>query len=154
MLPRGITVLLRIWNETPGFINYHCSRCPESGTARDESKSNGHAKLNRPNGNGHSGTTTRTDFIYRNEDGTPYLRVTRIDCDGEKSYPQSHWNGAGWEKGKPAGQRIPYGLPGLVAAPGQPVFICEGEKCADAVAKLGWLATSASEGAGKWKAEL
>jgi DNA primase len=69
-------------------------------------------------------------------------------------YPQSRWSGSGWDKGRPTGPKIPYRLPELVAAPGQPVFICEGEKCADAVAELGWLATSASEGAGKWKAEL
>jgi len=93
-------------------------------------------------------------WIYKTEDRTPYLRVERVERNGGKIYPQSHWNGSGWDKGKPAGPKIPYRLPELVNAPGQPVFICEGEKCADAVAELGWLATSASEGAGKWKPEL
>jgi hypothetical protein len=96
----------------------------------------------------------RQSWIYKTEDGTPHLRVERIERNGGKSYPQSHWNGTSWESGKPTGPKIPYRLPELVNAPGQPVFICEGEKCADAVAKLGWLATSASEGAGKWKPEL
>jgi hypothetical protein len=93
-------------------------------------------------------------WIYKTDDGTPYLRVERIQRNGGKIYPQYHWNGSTWEKGKPTGPKLPYRLPELVNAPGQPVFICEGEKCADAVAKLGWLATSASEGAGKWKPEL
>ena len=96
----------------------------------------------------------RQHWVYKTEDGTPYLRVERVERNGGKIYPQSHWNGSGWDKGKPAGPKIPYRLPELVAAPGEPTFICEGEKCADAVANLGWLATSASEGAGKWKPEL
>jgi hypothetical protein len=96
----------------------------------------------------------RQHWVYKNKDGTPYLRVERVERNGGKIYPQSHWNGNGWDKGKPAGPKIPYRLPELVNAPGQPVFITEGEKCADAVAELGLLATSASEGAGKWKPEL
>jgi len=35
-----------------------------------------------------------------------------------------------------------------------PVFICEGEKCADSVAAAGFVATTNSEGAGKWTPEL
>jgi hypothetical protein len=115
----------------------------------------------KPNGHGHAGAApqakvkTRQTWIYKHEDGAPYLGVERIDRpNGQKSYPQYHWNGSGFEKGKPAGAKIPYRLPQLANAPGQPVFICEGEKCADAVAALGWLATTASEGAGKWTPDL
>ena len=94
-------------------------------------------------------------WVYHRADGTPYLRVQRYDRpDGSKSYPQSQWNGADWAQGKPPGGKIPYRLPELAKAPGREVFICEGEKCADAVAKLGYLATTASEGAGKWTPEL
>jgi hypothetical protein len=97
----------------------------------------------------------RRQWIYETADGKPYLRVQRIDNpNGSKSYPQSHWNGSSWESGKPSGPKIPYRLPELLAQPGAPIFICEGEKCADAVAALGYLATTASEGAGKWTAEL
>jgi RecA-family ATPase len=114
----------------------------------------------RPNGHGHASTAPQAkvktrNWIYKNEDGTPHLGVRRIDQpNGQKSYSQYHWNGSGFEKGKPAGAKIPYRLQELANAPGQPVFICEGEKCADAVAALGWLATTASEGAGKWTADL
>ena len=58
-------------------------------------------------------------------------------------------------KGKPAGPKIPYRLPELIAAaPTTPVFICEGEKDADSVASLGLVATTNSEGAGKWTTDL
>jgi hypothetical protein len=45
--------------------------------------------------------------------------------------------------------------PELVAAPADAiVHVCEGEKDADNAAKRGVVATSASEGAGKWTPEL
>jgi DNA primase len=48
-----------------------------------------------------------------------------------------------------------YRLPELLAAPlTTPVYITEGEKDAESLAKIGFVATSASEGAGKWKPEL
>jgi hypothetical protein len=116
----------------------------------------------RRNGHGHASPATKAKvkprkktWIYENADGSPYLGVERIDLpDGKKKYLQWNWNGSGFESGKPKGAKIPYRLPELVKAPGQPVFICEGEKCADAVAKLGWLATTSSEGAGKWTPDL
>ena len=59
-----------------------------------------------------------------------------------------------WLKGKPAGPKIPYRLPELIAAPTAVVYFCEGEKDADALAsKVCVVATTASEGAGaKWAA--
>ena len=124
--------------------------------------------MSASNADYHSGSRTRAistnvsatkaravSWVYHRADGTPYLRVQRYDRpDGSKSYPQSQWNGADWAQGKPPGGKIPYRLPELAKAPGREVFICEGEKCADAVAKLGYLATTASEGAGKWTPEL
>ena len=55
-------------------------------------------------------------------------------------------------KGKPAGPKIPYRLPELIAAPiTAVVYFCEGEKDADNLAKIGFVTTSASEGASaKW----
>jgi hypothetical protein len=131
--------VLKIWNPEPGFVSYNCVHCGEAGSAHET-----------PNGNGASrasedaiakalmaaiGRTPppqqvhRQSWIYKTEDGTPYLRVERVERDGAKSYPQYHWNGSGWDKGKPAGPRIPYRLPELVKAPGQPVFICERKMC-------------------------
>ena len=99
-------------------------------------------------------------YIYRDQDGRPYLRVDRreaIDAKGArtKQFPQWHWNGGSWAPGAPAGPKIPYRLPELLAAPADaPVFVCEGEKDANRVASLGLVATSASGGAGKWSREL
>jgi RecA-family ATPase len=148
---------------------FNCRRCGKGGdvidlvqhldgsdfpTARD--KLAGEPAQTKLKSNGHTASAQPklTRWVYKREDGTPYLGVTRFDLADGKTFRQSRWNGNGWEPGKPAGPKIPYRLPELVAAPGQPVFICEGEKCADAVAKLGWLATTASEGAGKWTPDL
>ena len=92
------------------------------------------------------------EYIYRDENGGDYLRVSR---KSGKQFPQSFWDGRAWQWGKPKGPKIPYRLPELLAAaPGAPVFICEGEKDADSVAALGLVATTNSEGAGKWTSDL
>ena len=52
-------------------------------------------------------------------------------------------------------RRVLYHLPEVVAAAseGRAVFVCEGEKAADAVRGLGFTATCAAAGAGKWRSE-
>ena len=59
-------------------------------------------------------------------------------------------------KGKPKGPKVPYRLPQLIAAPlTATIYFVEGEKDADSLAKLDFVATTASEGAGaKWDFEL
>jgi hypothetical protein len=92
------------------------------------------------------------EYIYRDASGQPYLRVVRTSA---KKFPQHHWENDRWVKGKPAGPKIPYRLPELLAAPvAEPVFICEGEKDADNVAELGLIATTNPQGAGKWTDDL
>jgi DNA polymerase len=97
-----------------------------------------------------------TDFVYRDKDGNPYLKVRKfVGKNGKKAFPQYHLENGHWVKGKPAGQRIPYRLPELLAAPADSIVdIFEGEKDADRGAELGLIATSNPEGAGKWGAEL
>ena len=96
------------------------------------------------------------EFIYRDAKGEPYLLVRKhLDGDGKKQFPQFHWDGTQWLKGKPAGPKIPYRLPELLAAPTAAIHIVEGEKDADALANACLVATTASEGAGaKWPPEL
>ena len=108
----------------------------------------------RKKANGHA--PSRSDalhivatYVYKQSDGTNCLRVQRT---ADKKFLQSHWNGAAWVSGKPPGPKIPYRLPDIIDE--GTVFVCEGEKCADAVAALSFAATTASEGAGKWTAEL
>jgi DNA polymerase bacteriophage-type len=110
------------------------------------------------NGKGHYSSGERewgselAEYIYRDISGAHYLRVVRTSA---KQFPQYHRENDRWVKGKPAGPRIPYRLPELLAAPAaESVFICEGEKDVDNVAELGLIATTNPEGAGKWTDDL
>lgn len=90
------------------------------------------------------------EYVYRTADGENYLKVCRTDPKG--AFPQFHWDGARWRSGKPKGPKIPYRLPDILDR--QTVFVVEGEKDADKLAALGFASTTASEGAGKWTADL
>jgi hypothetical protein len=95
---------------------------------------------------------TVATFVYRDQDGKPYLQVQRTAA---KDFFQSHWTGEKWKSGAPKGPKIPYRLPQLIAAStSQPVYIVEGEGKAELFAKLGFVATSACGGAGKWTGDL
>ena len=110
------------------------------------------SKAKKGNGNGKRWTFI-SEHIYRTETDEPYLRVRKYrDENNKKHYPQAQWHEGQWVKGKPAGGKIPYRLPELIAAaPTTQIFFAEGEKDADALAELGFVATTASEGAAaKW----
>jgi len=107
-------------------------------------------KTNRNGNGGGPPWTSLSEHVYQTAEGKPYLLVKKyVDGHGKKQYPQSHWDDDGQLlKGKPAGPKIPYMLPELIKAQiSTPVYFCEGEKDADALAKLGFVATTASEGA-------
>jgi hypothetical protein len=91
-------------------------------------------------------------YEYRLGDGTLYLQVCRTAAKG---FFQNKWNGQMWVPGKPDGPKIPYRLPELLAAPlTVKVHIAEGEKDTDALGKLGFTATTNSEGASAWTDDL
>jgi putative DNA primase/helicase len=105
--------------------------------------------------------TSIHEYIYRDQNGAPYLLVKKyIDEHGKKQYPQYHWDGAKWRKGKPRGPKVPYMLPQLIAAaPATPIYVVEGEKDVDNLAKIGFVTTCNSEGADngngkKWTPDL
>jgi hypothetical protein len=108
------------------------------------------AKKLNGNGSGAEPWKFIAEYVYRDEAGEPYLKVSKyLDENGKKQYPQSHFENGAWAKGKPPGAKIPYRLPELIAAPlNAPVKFCEGEKDSDALEKLGFISTTASEGAG------
>jgi Protein of unknown function (DUF3631) len=98
-----------------------------------------------------------SEHIYYDERGEKFLKVRKcLDAKGKRQYPQSHWDGKGWANGKPEGPKIVYRLPELIAAPiTATVFFVEGEKDADNLARLGFVATTASQGAAaKWDPAL
>ncbi|MFK4530137.1 5S rRNA maturation endonuclease (ribonuclease M5) [Bradyrhizobium japonicum] len=102
---------------------------------------------------GKAAWTVLAEYIYRDQNGEPFLKVRKCrDGTGKKQFPQYYWDGNGWVKGKPDGPKIPYRLPQLMASPITAlVYFCEGEKDADTLAKIGFVATTASEGAAaKW----
>jgi hypothetical protein len=96
--------------------------------------------------------------MYRDEHGQNFMRTTRrVNAKGEKEFPQQHWDGRQWKPGKPKGPKILYRLPEFLAAPPDvPVWVCAGEKDAESVAALGFVATTNSEGEtrGKWTVGL
>ncbi len=91
-------------------------------------------------------------YIYRDATGAPTFRVVR-KTSPEKGFYQQHLDSTRqWIKGLNGTDPVPYRLPELIAAPAdEPVYICEGEKDADALAARGLVATTNSGGAGKWR---
>ena len=115
-------------------------------------------KKKKANGGAKPYSATIARYTYRLADDTPYLQVHRL---ADKSgFPQYYWDGEKWISGKPKGAKIPYMLPQLnAAASATPVYIVEGEKDADALAAIGFVATCNSEGAdngngNKWTSNL
>jgi hypothetical protein len=101
--------------------------------------------------------STLAEYIYYDQNGERFLKVRKCrDETGKKQFPQFHWDGNSWAKGKPNGPKIPYRLPQLIATPTTAqVYFVEGEKDADTLAKIGFVATTASEGAAaKWDCGL
>jgi DNA polymerase len=97
--------------------------------------------------------TFTTEYIYKLADGQPHLKVMRRE--NPKGFPQSWCVNGAWVTRKPAGWvNVPYHLPELVAGPADvPVWVCEGEKDCESLARLGLVATTAPEGAGKWRTD-
>ncbi len=97
-------------------------------------------------------------YLYRTADGESWCRRIRFDHpDKPKEYRPLRWDGTryvGTEPPVPTEGKPLYRLPELLAAdPAALVLICEGEKCADHLHKLGLVATtsgsmSSASGAG------
>ena len=83
---------------------------------------------------------------YQHADGTPAFWRWRVRTpDGEKVMRPMHWNGSAFVAGEPkapAAGKLLYRLPDLLLEATGPVWIVEGEKCADALHKLGLVATT------------
>jgi hypothetical protein len=92
------------------------------------------------------------EYIYKTKEGEPSRKVCRT---ADKQFPQFQWTGTAWQSGVKGVPILPYRLPELMRANVEmPVYIVEGEKDCDALAKIGFVATTNPMGAGKWKSEL
>lgn len=97
------------------------------------------------------------EYVYRDEAGEALYRALRKTSpdSGKKTFVQQAADGwGGWKGG--AGcmdgvRRVPYRLPELLATKeGDTVFVVEGEKDVENLAKVGIVATTNAGGAGKW----
>lgn len=87
-------------------------------------------------------------WIYTDASGAPALLVVRIETATGKSFRQLRAvDRDRWAWGSPEGLRPLFGLPGLLAEPDREVVIVEGERCVDALAALGLLASTSAGGA-------
>jgi len=95
-------------------------------------------------------------WAYHNAGGEPVGLVARWNVPTGKQIRPVSRTAAGWIVGGMSEPRPLYHLPDLLSRKGDPVYVVEGEKCADALAGLGLLATTSphgSQSAGKadWK---
>lgn len=121
------------------------------------------AGLGKANGKGNGrdqDTSAWVTYDYRDERNALLFQVVRMP--GHKFFQRApdpdrpgHWRKN--EDGKltmKGVRRALYRLPQLLLSDGQePVFICEGEKDADNLARLGFVTTTNPGGAGKWREE-
>jgi len=150
--------------------------CPPKDDWKPPQGTNGKHRAHQANSNGRSGTakpkkTHKTakdairaaewvyrdaggrfggEWTYKNADAVEYARVVRIDlADGSKKFTPLAAVPGGYQLRDPD-RWLPYRLPQLLNAleerPGEPVFICEGEKAANAAAQAGLIATASAHG--------
>lgn len=104
----------------------------------------GNGKRNEPTG------TFVCTYEYRDALGNEVLRKLRWKEPKDFRIERKLKNG-NWVRGADGVQRVLYNLPEILAAKeGQCIWQCEGEKDCDNLAKLGFIATTNIDGAGKW----
>jgi hypothetical protein len=92
-------------------------------------------------GGNHAGSWT-----YYGAHGRRAFSVLRFNLpDGGKTYRPIYANRSGWSIGNPPGPLPLYDLAELAGS--KCIYVCEGEKCADAAAHIGLTATTSAHGA-------
>lgn len=91
--------------------------------------------------------SSATEYIYQDEDGSTLYTKHRTDYrNGTKSFCFFKPDGT---KGIKEVKRVPYNLPAVLQS--ETVYFVEGEKCADAIIKGGYCATTLDSGSNsKW----
>jgi len=91
------------------------------------------------------------EYDYQDVAGNLLYQVVRYEPkDFRQRRPKA---GGGWEWSVTGSRVVPYRLPELLAEPGRPVVVVEGEKDADTLIRIGVLATCNAGGAEKWAAQ-
>ena len=94
-----------------------------------------------------------TTWSYQTRDGAEAFRVARWETrSGGKEFRPATWNGKEWVLRAMPDSRPLYGLPALLESDDKPVVVVEGEKCADAAARVfpGRTVTTWAGGAKAW----
>jgi 5S rRNA maturation endonuclease (ribonuclease M5) len=104
------------------------------------------------NGNEHQSHTSKpVAYSYQDEHGRLAYQSLRYD---PKEFKQRRPDGkGGWLWNMQGVSYVPYRLPDLLKNHDATVFIVEGEKDADNLARNGFVATTNVQGAGKWREE-
>jgi len=102
--------------------------------------------------NGHDGAAEAwITYPYRDEHGTLLFEVVRKP--GHQFMQRQPNGNGGWIYSLKDVRRVLYRLQSLLAS-NDIVFVCEGEKDADNLARLGFTTTTNPQGAGKWRPEF
>jgi putative DNA primase/helicase len=99
----------------------------------------------KPNGEDRSKPQIVATYDYRDARGNIAFQVVRLQ---PKAFRQRRPNGSAWIWDMNGVERVPYRLPQLLNA--NEIYICEGERDCDNLAKAGLTATTNPGGAGKW----
>lgn len=86
-------------------------------------------------------------YSYRDGLGTEVFQVIRYE---PKTFRQRHMVDGQWIWSMEAVNRVLYNLPRILKSKSSNIFLVEGEKDADNLGKLGFIATCNVGGAGKW----
>jgi AAA domain len=140
---------------------------PEQPAPPGDRRQRNHSAGHGPHGDtGTSPGRAQATWIYDHPDRPPphfYLLVEkRIDAaSGKRNFYQYRWEGGRWQigvKGTYAERKVPYQLgalkTALAADPNVEVQITEGEKDADTLRRLGFVATTNPGGAEHWSDDL
>ena len=112
-------------------------------------------EVDKPNGHANGHDTIKSSLVatypYADENGEVLYEVLRFE---PKTFRQRRYvdGKAVWGLGDT--QPLPYRLPDILNNPNKPILIVEGEKDADTLANLGFVATCNSGGAGKFSDSL
>ena len=140
------------WLANRGPITRGAGALGNSGVGRESRGRGGAAKADK-------GALVETaTYTYHSSSGKELFRVQRKKWqDGSKQFPVSRLEPNGWQFGLGKVLPVLYHLPTVQGA--HTVFICEGEKCADALGDAlqsddiggDYASTTAPFGAGKWE---
>jgi RecA-family ATPase len=93
-------------------------------------------------------------YEYADRNGNVVYRTKRLEAEGHpKRFVAERFEAGRWVSGLGDLPRIPYRLPELCRANGEPVYFAEGERKADKLASMGFVATAIAFGAKGWRGE-